>query len=158
MQTEMGPLLERQFENDSDESLGSNFYVHDAFCVRYQGTKASNYLPIHTDESTHSFVLALNNYDDYGGGGTYFCEHDTSIKLKIGEVLSFRGDKMEHGGEAVTDRERYILVAFLYHDRGSRVGKKRAALIDEPNTIANGIHGHSQSKISKFSFSFDIGG
>jgi hypothetical protein len=145
----MKPLLLQQF------STATNFFIHDAFCVRYDATKDWNHLPIRTcinvvlmlisifvnfttvcyaflkkfilyffcclhvltinadtDESTHSFVLALN--DDYEGGGTYFYHSARTVKLKTGEVLSFRGDTIEHGGEAVTKGTRYLVVAFLY--------------------------------------------
>jgi len=111
MASQVRPLLARQFRTSP------NYYVHDAFCVRYQATESSNYLPIHTDESSHSLVLALNDCDDdYDGGGTYFHEYDTVLRLKTGEVASFRGDKLQHGGEAVTRGTRYIIAVFLYHD------------------------------------------
>ena len=67
-----------------------------------------------TDESTHSLVVALN--DDYSGGGTYFYDHDTTVRPEQGWALSFAGGDMLHGGEAVTAGVRYILAAFLYHD------------------------------------------
>ena len=116
--TQMRPLLSHQFETSE------NYFVHDAFCVRYDGTLSSSYLPIHVDESTHSLVVALNDCDkDYTGGGTYF--HDSSsqksanhliVRLHAGQVLSFRGDRLYHGGEAVLTGTRYILAVFLYHD------------------------------------------
>jgi hypothetical protein len=105
------PLLAEQFRTTA------NYYVHDAFCVRYRAGEPSNHLPVHTDESTHSFVLALN--DDYQGGGTYFYDQDTTIRLQTGEMLSFRGDRLEHGGEALAQGTRYIMAVFLYHDDDS---------------------------------------
>jgi hypothetical protein len=94
--------------------------MHDAFCVRYQAGEASNHLPVHTDESTHSFVLASN--DDFQGGGTYFYDYDTTIRLEAGEMLSFRGDRLQHGGEALVQGTRYILAVFLYHDDDGNEG------------------------------------
>lgn len=67
-----------------------------------------------TDESTHSFVLALNN--DFEGGGTYFYDSDTTIRADTGSVLSFRGDDIRHGGEPIQSGTRYILAVFLYYD------------------------------------------
>jgi tetratricopeptide (TPR) repeat protein len=117
---EMRPHLARQFESSSD------FFVHDAFCVQYVAGKVSNHLPIHTDESTHSFVIALNDCDEYEGGGTYFPKNDAVLRLKAGEVLSFRGDSVPHGGETVTKNARHILVAFLYHGDDGVINKSEA--------------------------------
>ena len=109
---EMRPLLAQQFQTSP------HYFVHDAFCVRYLANDegGATYLPLHTDESTHSFVIALNDCHEYQGGGTYFSDHDCLVRLPVGEVLSFRGDELQHGGEAVTQNARHILVAFLYHD------------------------------------------
>ena len=49
------PLLGKQFGD-----APNHFYCHDAFVVRYEATTETNFLPIHVDESTHSFVLNLN--------------------------------------------------------------------------------------------------
>ena len=98
MQGSVYPLLTKQFG-----PCPSCFYVHDAFCVRYEACQAWNHLPIHTDESTHSIVLALN--DDYQGGGTYFYDSNETVHLRTGELLSFRGDQLFHGGVTVSQRK-----------------------------------------------------
>ncbi|KAI2507720.1 hypothetical protein MHU86_6719 [Fragilaria crotonensis] len=104
------PLLSKQFG-----TLPEHMYCHDAFVVRYQATKNTNFLPVHVDESTHSFVLALN--DDFVGGGTYFCDYQKTIApKKSGCLVSFRGSSLRHGGNAVISGTRYILAVFLYHD------------------------------------------
>jgi len=140
---EICPLLASQF------GTTPNYYVHDAFCVRYEAGKASNHLPIHADESTHSFVLALN--EDYEGGGTYFYDHNETVRLHAGEVLSFRGDDLQHGGEALTRGRRYILAVFLYHDddgKGGSSGHKRTSQISK-------VLRDSKSQRLEFSFGFD---
>lgn len=115
------PLLEQQFLVDKKKKSG-RFYVHDAFVVRYQaqgGGSSSScpYLPIHVDESTHSFVLTLNDHENFTGGGTYFCDWDCLVSpTKPGVLVSFRGDSLRHGGNPVTRGERYILAGFLYYD------------------------------------------
>jgi hypothetical protein len=140
------PLLAQQFQTTE----ASHYYVHDAFCVRYQAGEASNHLPVHTDESTHSFVLALN--DDFQGGGTYFYDHDTTVRLQAGEMLSFRGDRLQHGGEALVQGTRYILAVFLYHDddgndRDQHGSKRPSSEI---------THLLQESKQEKTGFTFDF--
>ena len=104
------PLLGKQFGVAPEY-----FYCHDAFVVRYEATKSNNFLPIHVDESTHSFVLALNG--DFEGGGTYFSDYYTTLAPKTpGCLVTFRGDSLRHGGNVVTSGTRYILAVFLYHD------------------------------------------
>jgi hypothetical protein len=55
--------------------------INDAFIVKYKGPsmKSSDsefcgqqYLPLHFDQSSHSFIIALNDCTEYTGGGTYF--------------------------------------------------------------------------------------
>jgi tetratricopeptide (TPR) repeat protein len=112
MRNQAYPLLARQFQKNPN-----CFYVHDAFVVKYQAQQRHSYLPMHYDESTHSLVLTLNN--DYEGGGTYFIDHDTVVNpSQAGCLVSFRGDKLKHGGEVVTSNIRYILAVFLYYDEG----------------------------------------
>lgn len=61
--------------------------VHDAFVVKYDAGPSSpadeqgdgalppvprqTYLPLHCDQSSHSFTIALNSCEDYEGGGTF---------------------------------------------------------------------------------------
>jgi hypothetical protein len=140
------PLLAQQFQTTE----ANHYYVHDAFCVRYQADEVSNHLPVHTDESTHSFVLALN--DDFQGGGTYFYHHDTTVPLQAGEMLSFRGDRLQHGGEALVQGTRYILAVFLYHDDDGNERDQRG-----PKRPSSEItHLLQESKQEKTGFTFDF--
>ena len=113
MEKECAPLLMKQF--DIQSSTKQRFYVHDAFFVRYQGSKSNNHLPCHCDECSHSFVICLN--DDFEGGGTYFHDHNVTLVPKAGDVVSFKGDTLRHGGDAVTAGTRYIIAVFCYLDR-----------------------------------------
>ena len=75
-----------QHFSDTDKC---SVHIHDAFIVKYQVSEkllSQRYLPLHSDESTHSFVLALNPTSEYEGGGTYFVDLGRSIRL--GELHS----------------------------------------------------------------------
>jgi tetratricopeptide (TPR) repeat protein len=110
MDSVVRPLFSKQFD-----VTPANIFVHDAFVVRYEAARTNNFLPVHVDESTHSFVLVLNG--DFEGGGTYFCDHYTTLAPKTpGCLVSFRGDSLRHGGNVVTKGTRYIMAVFLYHD------------------------------------------
>jgi tetratricopeptide (TPR) repeat protein len=137
MESTVYPLLAHQFG-----LRPHHFYVHDAFVVRYEASE-HNHLPCHYDESTHSLVLSLN--DDFEGGGTYFCDHDTTIRPKQGALVSFCGNRLRHGGNVVTKGVRYILAVFLYYDPDDEK-KKRLALARVFET----------SKKSRFSFEFSL--
>ena len=141
MEETIYPLLGLQFHLDPN-----HFYVHDAFVVRYQGLQTNNHLPIHVDEATHSFVLALNN--DFSGGGTCFVDYNTTIVPKNrGTLVSFRGDRLRHGGNVVSGGVRYILAAFLYHDSSS---KKRGR-----SCVTSSLK-EAKQQVSGFSFGFHI--
>ena len=138
---ELGCVLASMFHTTT------NFYVHDAFCVHYEGGARSSRLPIHTDESTHSFVLALS--DGFTGGGTYFRGVDRVVTLQVGDLLAFRGDLVEHGGEIVKTGSRYILAGFLFHDDDgvARRGEKRSHCFTETSR-------REMDSKSAFSFGF----
>ena len=141
MEMTIYPLLGSQFHLNPND-----FYVHDAFVVRYQGLQTNNHLPVHIDEATHSFVLALN--DDFSGGGTYFIDYNTTIVPKNpGTLVSFRGDCLRHGGNVVSGGVRYILAAFLYHDCSS---KKRG-----PPCVTSTLN-EAKKQATSFSFGFHI--
>jgi tetratricopeptide (TPR) repeat protein len=146
----MNPLLAQQFEVVNPQGY---FYVHDAFCVRYEAGASSNHLPIHTDESTHSFVLSLN--DDFDGGGTYLFDQDITVRPAKGSVLSFRGDQVLHGGEAVTRGVRYILAVFLYYDDDNS-GVEPVVKKPKRKTKLNELLKIKKPK-ADFSFRFDCG-
>lgn len=113
-----------------------------------------------TDESTHSFVLALN--DDFEGGGTYFYERDKVVRPPKGCTLSFAGGEIFHGGERVTSGVRYILAVFLYHDEDSNTesiqsngGEKHLKREVAPTgTISTVFRESKQQKTEAFSFGF----
>ena len=108
------PLLASQFGESEVGQDGSGIFIHDAFIVRYDASGGQNHLPLHRDQSTHSFTIALNSHLDYDGGGTYVAKLGRAIRVEKGGAFSFRGDELLHGGDPVVRGRRYIIVAFCY--------------------------------------------
>ncbi|RYH14861.1 hypothetical protein EON65_32825 [archaeon] len=59
--------------------------INDSFIVKYEGNSATSglkqrSLPLHMDQSTHSFTIALNDIDDYVGGGTYLPQMGDAVR------------------------------------------------------------------------------
>lgn len=113
------PLLAMQFGTEEVGIGGSNVFIHDAFIVRYDANGGQKHLPLHRDQSTHSFTIALNSMSEYDGGGTYVASLKRAVRLQIGGALSFRGDQLLHGGDPVVEGRRYIIVAFCYVSKPS---------------------------------------
>lgn len=85
--------------------------VMDAFVVRYDAREQAS-LPMHIDENTFSFTIALNDRSEYEGGGTMFAQvrplgaedepfGPTVLNADAGGVVTFPG-KLLHGGNVVT--------------------------------------------------------
>lgn len=90
--------------------------IHDAFVVKYEATPAQDlcdtalsdndvalgsasparklagqrYLPLHCDQSSHSFTISLNPSGDYIGGGTYFPAMGTVLRPGLDDLLIFQ--------------------------------------------------------------------
>ena len=102
---------------------------------------SQTYLPLHCDQSSHSFTIALNAAEEYEGGGTYFPSLGAVLRpgmcnqmrhqfvqnkcannllssyvsvTDVGQVLSFPGGSILHGGEPIVRGTRYILAVFAY--------------------------------------------
>ena len=87
--------------------------VHDAFIVKYDATHGQRFLPLHTDEGDWSLTLALNDENEYDGGGTVFEEQRLLIRPNIGELVAFRSSLL-HAGAPISRGTRYIIAAFLF--------------------------------------------
>lgn len=107
-----------------------------------------------SDESTHSFVLALN--DDYEQGGTYFMDHNATIRTPLGCALSFCGDQLQHGGQAVTSGTRYILAVFLYYDDDGYCSKVQSTGTKRLFNDTNRVIQESKQQKAEFSFDFSL--
>ena len=90
-----------------------DFRVHDAFIVKYDFDNGQHYLPVHRDQGQLSLTIALNDLDEYAGGGTLFDSHSVIIRPPVGHFVAFKSAIM-HGGAPVSRGIRYIIAAFLY--------------------------------------------
>ena len=105
------PAMVSQFSPAFAEVEGCHLCVHDAFVVKYDEF-AQRCLPEHTDQSSHSLIIPLN--EDFDGGGTYFSTLGASLRAPKGHVVSFSGGSIAHSGEAVTRGTRYIIAVFVF--------------------------------------------
>ena len=108
----------RDGESEAREALAT-LRVSDAFVVKYNASAGERRsMPQHRDGAVFSFNVALNGWDEYEGGGTYFRMLDDgggasagALRLRKGHVVAHSSALM-HGGHPTTSGVRYILVAF----------------------------------------------
>lgn len=108
----LGPVFEARYAHVRAHDLT----LKEAFVVKYgaaQGDQDS--LAVHHDGCDLSFVCALNDVDEYEGGGTVFPELGATVKARKGQCCVFAGGQQYHGGVAVTAGERYLLTGFVYN-------------------------------------------
>jgi hypothetical protein len=161
------PFLQSAFFPSLNEKPAIQIYVNDIFVVKYSDTQ--RYLPLHTDQSSHSLTIALNDIDDYVGGGTYFSTIKQSIRPKQGHVVSFHGHLM-HSGDPIVNGTRYIIAAFFAilprkpdrsnvvnisnnYNRLANCFLKQESSITPPGEVVHDEDGKEKS-ISEFSFEF----
>jgi len=94
--------------------------VSEAFVVKYNASSGQRLLKPHRDGALFSFNLALNDLDEYEGGGTYFRSLEGSgtaaaLRSPKGHLLA-HSSALVHGGHPITSGVRYILVAFCTID------------------------------------------
>ena len=81
----------------------------------------------HTDDSELSFVLLLNDINDFKGGGTEFVDWKppfVAAPLQRGTMASFCG-LQRHAGRRITSGTRYILAGFVHvFDEGRAIRKE----------------------------------
>ena len=116
--TRLRPLLALQYGSEEVGDNGQYVFIHDAFIVRYDADGGQKHLPLHRDQSTHSFTIALNSPEEYDGGGTWLAPLGRAVRPSLGGALSFRGDEILHGGDPVVRGRRYIIVAFCFISKG----------------------------------------
>eukprot|EP00804_Cyclotella_cryptica_P023993 CCRYP_010090-RA/>CCRYP_010090-RA protein AED:0.37 eAED:0.37 QI:0/-1/0/1/-1/1/1/0/970 len=148
------PLLRIQFKLTASSSKPRDIFIHDAFVVRYDADGGQRNLPPHYDESTHSFVIALNT--NFAGGGTYIHSLGKAIKPGVaGGMVSFCGGECLHSGDTVVTGVRYIIVAFCYVDVINRTRDEKTC--DRPTTNSVSDQYAQRTGTSKpFSFGFAL--
>ena len=107
--------------------------VSDAFVVKYNASAGQRLMAPHRDGAVFSFNVALNDLDEYDGGGTYFRMLDRNatgaatdaatdaaggcvgssgaLRSPKGHIVAHSSALM-HGGHPTTRGVRYLLVAF----------------------------------------------
>lgn len=120
-------------------------------------------LPLHRDQSTHSFILALNPLTEYKGGGTYFADLKEAVRTPQGHLLSFAGGQILHAGDPVVSGTRYIIAAFVLLEDESSSSDKQAATeiatvsVNKSSTVHALIDKNKATETSTgFSFSFSL--
>ncbi|GFH54441.1 hypothetical protein CTEN210_10917 [Chaetoceros tenuissimus] len=100
-------------------SLGAsptNLRLAGSRIVKYDASEGRVELGLHRDGKLITANIALNDMNDYEGGGTYIEGlnnfMDNPIKLEKGHVLLHPGD-VRHGGAPITKGQRYVLVCFI---------------------------------------------
>lgn len=81
--------------------------------VKYDAADGHVELGMHRDGLLVTANIALNNLDEYEGGGTIIEGLMEPIRLPMGNVLLHPGD-VKHGGNAITSGVRYALVCFIF--------------------------------------------
>jgi predicted 2-oxoglutarate/Fe(II)-dependent dioxygenase YbiX len=124
------PLIQEAFGEQLDLN---NLCIQDCFVVRYDGEQDTHgpgfaHLKPHEDESLISLTIALNDMDEYEGGGLYIASTQDLLNGPAGTVLCFPGG-LVHGGYPVTKGTRWILTVFLYCD-SNRSGKPAGYTLD----------------------------
>lgn len=66
---------------------------------------------LHHDKCDITINLMMSRSNSYDGGGTYFPDASTNVRLEFGEFLLHPGSCV-HGGSNITSGTRYLMVIF----------------------------------------------
>lgn len=110
LQDRIYPFLGSCFEDALPDKRALR--VADAFVVKYNASGGQTFLSPHRDGSVLSFNVALNDIEEYEGGGTWFEGLGRSLAIERGHVCA-HASGVFHGGHPITHGVRYILVGFV---------------------------------------------
>lgn len=91
----------------------------ETFLAKYTAS-AQGHLSMHHDHSDLTCLIQLSRMDEYKGGGTYFQRQKKLVKNEMGWATLHPGNiTHRHGGRAISEGLRYILVSFITRNRAA---------------------------------------
>ncbi|GMH69826.1 hypothetical protein TrLO_g4985 [Triparma laevis f. longispina] len=152
--TQIQPLLKNLIQFNFSET---EIIIHDAFIVKYEYSAeggGNTGLPMHYDQSEYSFTVGLN--EGFEGGGTFIRILEKAVVPGVGDCLVFKGGKLEHGGQDITEGVRYVLVVFGFGRDGVGWGVEGVEEVDlEEEEEMEEDGGTGEGGGGGFSFGFD---
>ena len=108
------PLLQKMYPSVCPQTADGHrdFRVFSAKVLRYDSSRGDDYLGTHHDGSLLTFLVGLNDIEEYEGGGTYFEAIGKAIRYGAGHLCCHPGI-VRHGGAKVTSGTRYVLAAWI---------------------------------------------
>jgi len=108
------PLLQKMYPTACPQGSDGlrDFRIFTAKVLRYDASSGNDYLGVHHDGSLLTFLIALNDLDEYEGGGTYMEALGKAVRYEAGHLCCHPGI-VRHGGDKVTSGVRYVLAAWI---------------------------------------------
>lgn len=87
------------------------FNLIDLFIVKYSEDEQTD-LDLYKEGSFISFIVMLNERNEYEGGGFFFEDDEKTEYLDRGDIIIY-SSKLRHSGEEIIKGKRYIMVGFI---------------------------------------------
>jgi hypothetical protein len=107
------PMLFKYVIDSYNVPLNVNINIKKSYIIKYNENDIDK-IDMHNDDSLFTLNIALNDKNEYEGGGTYFND-GTTVKLNMGEMLVHCG-KAEHSALPVVKGTRYVLIILVNID------------------------------------------
>jgi Flp pilus assembly protein TadD len=112
LRTRLYPCLRALFPDAAGD--GSTLRVQSAYLFKYTAETGAATV-VHVDSGLLSFTIALNEPDQYEGGGTWFESVDRLVEMPRGHV-TFRPGHVRHQGRPLTRGTRYMIGGFIMRE------------------------------------------